>query len=154
MADLSFGDQIKNWRNKTEQRIELVFQESIQDLAKEANEPRAEGGNMPVITGFLRNSLAAAINSIPTGESTPPEGFISADWNPTEIVVVVNQAKIGDRVTLGYTANYAPYMEARYSFVRLAAQNWPQIVKRVTRRVDRRIAKANLRAKANELFGE
>lgn len=137
---LSFADQIKNWRNKTALRMELVFQESIQELGREANEPRAKGGNMPVDTGFLINSLSAAINSIPRGQSSAPDGYRNTDWDSLSFVLAVNNAKIGDRVVIGYTANYAPYMEARYGFMRLAAQNWPQIVKKVTQRVDRRIA--------------
>ena len=136
---LSFGDQIKNWRNKTEQRMELVFQESVQEVAKTANKPRAKGGYMPVDTGFLINSLTAAINSIPSGRGKQPDGYNQQAWDATPVLLVVNKAKIGDRVTLGWTANYAIYMEARYGFMRLAAQQWPQIVKRVTRRVDKRI---------------
>lgn len=137
---LSFGDQIKNWRNKTSLRMQLVFQESIQDLGKEANESRYKGGNMPVVTGFLTNSLSAALNAVPTGLSEPPPNYSQLNWDNTNFLLVVNQAEIGDRVTIGYTANYAPYMEARYGFLRLAAQNWPQIVKRVTKRVDARVA--------------
>lgn len=138
---LSFGDQIRNWKNKTDTRVQLVFQESVQELGREANEPRAKGGNMPVDTGFLINSLTAAINSIPSGPSENVGGFNQQEWDATAFLLVVNGAEIGDRVTIGYTANYAPYMEARYGFLRLAAQNWPQIVKKVTKRVDQRIAR-------------
>lgn len=141
LPGLSFGEQMKNWRNKTALRMELVFQESVQEIGREANEPRAKGGNMPVDTGFLINSLTSAINSVPSGPSVAPEGYRSTDWDATSFILTVNNAKIGDRVVIGYTANYAQYMEARYGFLRLAAQNWPQIVKRVTSRVDQRLAR-------------
>ena len=137
---LSFSEQIKNWRNKTTQRMELVFQESIQELGKQANKQRSRGGNMPVDTSFLMNSLTAAINDAPKGQGTAPAGYAGKRWDNTDFLLVTNRAKIGDRVTIGYTANYAIYMEARYKFLRLAAQDWPQIVKRVTRRVDKRVS--------------
>lgn len=152
---LSFGDQIKNWRNKTEQRMELVFQESIQELAKEINTPREKGGNMPVDTGFLINSITAAINSRPVGPSKKPKGYSQPVWDSAPFLLVVNSAKIGDKVTVGWTAEYAQRMEFGFTgqdslgrnynqkgfgFVRLAVQNWPQIVKKVTRRVDKRIS--------------
>ena len=138
---LSFAKQMSNWKNKTALRMELVFQESVQELAKEANTPRAKGGNIPVDTGFLINSLTAAVNSVPRGASKAPDGFAATDWDATPLIIAVNNAKIGDRVTIGYTANYAQYMEARYAFLRLAAQNWPGIVTKVTKRVDARTAK-------------
>ena len=137
---LSFSEQIKNWRNKTTQRMELVFQESIQELGKQANKPWFKGGNNRLDTGFMINSLAAAINEVPRGPSERPIGYSQKQWDNTAFLLVVNRAKIGDRVTIGYTANYAIYMEARYKFLRLAAQDWPQIVKRVTRRVDKRVS--------------
>ena len=137
---LSFSEQIKNWRNKTTQRMELVFQESIQELGKQANKQRSRGGNMPVDTSFLMNSLTAAINKVPSGQGEAPVGYAGETWDNTEFLLVTNRAKIGDRVTIGYVANYAIYMEARYKFLRLAAQDWPQIVKRVTRRVDKRVS--------------
>ena len=137
---LSFGAQMRNWRNKTEQRMELVFQESIQELGDEANTLDDKGGNMPFDTGFLVNSLVAAINSEPVGESSPTNA-LQSKWDNTAFILAVNKAKIGDRVTIGWTANYAIYMEARFGYMRLAAQNWPQIVKKVTRRVDKRLAR-------------
>lgn len=137
---LSFSEQIKGWRNKTSLRMQLVFQESVQELVLQANEPRAKGGNMPIRTGFLVNSTSAAINSVPTGQSVAPDNYSQSSWDMTDFLLVVNAAEIGDRVTVGYTANYAQYMEARYAFLRLAAQNWPQIVKGVVKSTDERIA--------------
>ena len=136
---LSFSKQVKNWQNATELRIELAFQESIQDLAREANTPRDKGGNVPVDTGFLINSLAAELNSIPVGPSEPPENYMNQQWDATPVLLVVNNAKIGDSVTLGYTANYAQKMELKYAFLRLAAQNWPQIVANVVKKIDKRV---------------
>ena len=146
---LSFGAQMRNWRNKTEQRMELVFQESIQELGKEANTLDDKGGNMPFDTGFLVNSLVAAINSEPVGESEP-SGIIQSKWDNTAFILAVNKAKIGDRVTIGWTANYAIYMEARFGYMRLAAQNWPQIVKKVTRRVDARVYRQQAKLRSTE----
>ena len=138
---LSFTKQVQNWKNATELRVTLVFQESVQDLAAEANTPRDKGGNMPVQTGFLINSLGAELNAIPVGQSSPPENYNNQQWNSAPVLLAINSAKLGDSITLGYTANYAQKMEMKYAFLRLAAQNWNQIVKNVVRKMDKRISR-------------
>ena len=49
------------------------------------------------------------------------------------------RAAAGTFAENGSIAAYAPYMEARYGFVRLAAQNWQQIVSRNAREARRRV---------------
>ncbi len=80
------------------------------------------GGKMPVDTGFLRGSLAASKTGMPAGGAGPPE-------------LVLLTTKLGDSIFMGWTANYAIFMEARYGFQRSAAQNWNYIVTSVTAEV-------------------
>jgi len=119
---MSFTEQLDEWSKKTTQRIEAVAKNACQELVAEVQTPREAGGNMPVDTGFLVNSGMAALNAIPSGTASP------ANQNAT--VLVINQLKAGDRFVFGWVANYAQYMEARYAFMRLAAQNWGNIVDR------------------------
>jgi hypothetical protein len=46
---------------------------------------------------------------------------------------------VGETIYATYAANYAPIMESRYGFVRLAAQNWRAIVDRNVRAVESRV---------------
>ena len=125
-----FSETVSKWVQRVELAQEAVVKEAAQELAEDVVSPRAKGGNMPVDTGFLRNSIAAAVNSIPSGESS--DVF---DMQP--VILAINKVKAGDRLVIGFTANYARYMEAKYFFVRHSAQNWPKFVTNATRKVAR-----------------
>lgn len=120
-----FDKQVKDWAAKTEKATLAVFRESAQRLAQQANVPRAQGGNMPVDTGYLRNSQGASLQGMPSTGAQPP-------------ALVLLSTKLGDSIYMGWTANYAIYMEARYGFARLAAQNWDFIVDKAVAEVKRR----------------
>lgn len=121
----SFSNQVKAFADKAKRRQTAIFRESAQRLATEAGVPRAQGGNMPVDTGYLRGSMAASPTGMPALGALPP-------------AVVLLSLQAGDTIFMGWTANYAIYMEARYGFARLAAQNWTFIVDKVTKEVKAR----------------
>jgi len=123
---------IDQWVRKTEARLDAVWKTAAQDIAREVQTPRAKGGKMPVDTGYLRNSFAADVNSTPAGNGNSP-------YSAGPISIVINRAKIGDRVVFGWNAQYSIYMEARYSFLRSAAQNWQQIVDKSAQKVRARV---------------
>lgn len=133
----SFSDTISKWTARQELAMESVAKEAAQGLSEEVTKPRAKGGRMPVDTGFLRNSFAAAVNSIPRGEAAGSDGFSKTDFDMQPIVLTINKLKAGDRLVLGFTANYARAMEFRYFFVRSAAQNWPIHIEKATKKVAR-----------------
>jgi len=123
---------INQWVAQSQARLEAVWKTAAQDIAREVQTPRAKGGRMPVDTGFLRNSFAADINKTPSGNGETP-------YTSGPISIVINRAKIGDRVVFGFAAQYSIYMEARYSFLRSAAQNWQQIVDKAAQKVKTRV---------------
>lgn len=128
----SFSDTISKWTQRMNVAMEAVAKEAAQELAEEVSKPIAKGGRIPVDTGFLRNSMAAALNSIPSGESS--DVF---DMQP--VTLAINKLKAGDRLVLGFTANYARAMEYRYYFVRSAAMNWPLHVDKSIKKVAKAI---------------
>lgn len=77
---------------------------------------------MPVDTGFLRNSLAVAVNAEPTAATGP------------EVAARIAGFELGDTISARWTAHYAVHVEygARgrpgRAFVRQAAQKWPAFV--------------------------
>jgi len=123
---------INQWVAQSRARLEAVWKTAAQDIAREIQTPRAKNGRMPVDTSFLRNSFAADINAAPSGDG-------NSSYSAGPISIVINRAKIGDRVVFGWGANYAIYMEARYSFLRSAAQNWQQIVDKAAQKVKTRV---------------
>jgi hypothetical protein len=130
---------LNQWFQKTEARMEAVFKTAAQDMVQQVTETKAKGGNFPVDTGFARNSILAAINSIPSGRSKQPKGYLNADLDLQPTVLVINRAKIGDRIVVGIVAEYAIYIEARDAPVRKAAQRWPATVKNAAAKVRREV---------------
>jgi len=128
-----FEAQIDKWVNQTSKDLELIFKQSAQEVFSKAQTPVAQGGNMPVDTGFLRNSFVAGLNG-----STSLKG-------PDAYVAAIAGAKLGDVVFGGWTAKYAARIEFGFSgqdslgrtynqdgrgFARKAAMEWQQIVQR------------------------
>jgi len=139
MASTSFEQQVLAWQRKAEAAMTATLKEAAQELTEQANASRFKGGNTPIDTGFLRNSFNGAVNSIPSGRGTAPKGYKNTDFDAGPALLAINSVKIGDRLVLGWTANYAIYMEARYSFMRRAAQNWDTIAAQSARKVRRAI---------------
>lgn len=139
MASTSFEQQVLAWQRKAEAAMTATLKEAAQELTRQANESRFKTGNTPIDTGFLRNSFNGAVNSIPTGQSTAPTGYKNTDFDAGPALLAINKVKVGDRLVLGWTAQYAIYMEARYSFMRRAAQNWDIIAAQAARKVRRSI---------------
>ena len=123
---------IDQWVAKSQARLEAVWKTAAQDIAREMQTPRAKNGRMPVDTSYLRNSFSADINATPSGNGETP-------YTSGPISIVINRAKIGDRVVFGWSAQYAIYVEARFAFLRSAAQNWQQIVDKSAQKVRARV---------------
>jgi len=123
---------IDQWVAKSQARLEAVWKTAAQDIAREMQTPRAKNGRMPVDTSYLRNSFSADINATPSGNGETP-------YTSGPISIVINRAKIGDRVVFGWSAQYAIYVEARYGFLRSATQNWQQIVDKAAQKVKTRV---------------
>lgn len=128
-----FAAQLDKWANQTSRDLELIFKESAQELFSKAQTPVAQGGNMPVDTGFLRNSFVSGLNG--STSLTGPDAYVAA----------IAGAKLGDVVFGGWTAKYAARIEFGFSgqdslgrtynqdgrgFARKAAMEWQQIVQR------------------------
>lgn len=140
-----FMAEIDAWSRQTEQRMTAVFRQSAQTVAETVKMTRDRGGHMRVKTGFLRASLMAStsqmpgINPMAEPAENAPDNSYAEDGNVT---LVIAGADPGETVYLGFTANYARPREYQDGFVRLTAQQWPQIVeasaKLIKSRVDAR----------------
>lgn len=112
--------------------VEAVVRQSAQDVLEDASRPVAQGGNMPVDTGFLRNSLVVGLNVEPTGPGEKPEGYSNTGAPAVELAIA--GFDLGDTISARWTANYAKHVEygargrAGRAFVRQAAQKWAAFV--------------------------
>lgn len=146
---LSFGAQVAEWAQAVEGAMEVIFRESVQELAEEMDlllvqtvydQPQSESYKR---TGFLRASLVASETAMPQLVRENPGVPVPADLG--DVMLVINGTDLGDTVYLGYTANYAAYVhysangERGRPWVTMAAQRWPTIVDRVSARVKARL---------------
>jgi hypothetical protein len=94
-------------------------------------------GRLPVDTGFLRASLLASTNAMPTlREDAKPEEGKTYSFTDDQIALVISGAELGQTIYAGYTAAYARRVHYEGSqWVVLAAQNWGQHVDRATQKV-------------------
>lgn len=141
MPKSDFASQVKAFTEKAKARQEAIFKTSAARVLERASVPKAQGGKMPVDTGFLVNSSRASLEGVPTAESLdPPLAFA--------------KMKVGDTVTVGWTAAYAlrmehgfvgkdklgrKYAQAGNGFLRSEVQNWIFIVNEVTAEVKTQI---------------
>lgn len=135
------GQQVKAWTDKSKRRQEAIFRTSAQRVMEIASTPKAQGGRMPVDTGFLRNSRAASTTGLPGSGGPPPE-------------LIFATLQVGQTVWAGWTAKYARrleygfygadslgrvYSQAGNAYLRTAVQQWPQIVAAATSEARARI---------------
>ena len=120
----TFTAQVMAFTDRANEKLEAVIKQSAQEVFATAQTPKAQGGRMPVDTGFLRNSLIAQLNGATVG------GGADA------YTLAIAGAEAGDVIFGGWTANYARHQEYGTSrmagnfYMLGAAQQWQQIVSR------------------------
>jgi len=133
----SFSATVSAWARQTEARTTAVFRDSCQRLVTEMQTPVAQGGNLPVDTGYLRNSLLGSTSSVPSMRE-------NATSTPDQVVLTIAGLQIGQTFHAGWTANYSRMVHygTRGSAGRLwrdlAAQRWQTIVEASARDIERR----------------
>lgn len=141
MASNSFSAQVDDFVHKSLELLEAVAKESIERFADEANTPIAKGGNLPVDSGFLRNSIVVTLHT-PTGLVAFKEGDESVGYS-ANYEATIQGMDLGDSVYGVWTANYARYVHdgvggrVGRQWVTLAGQRWQTIVNEVVSEVRR-----------------
>lgn len=145
----TFAAQAGAWAQKVDGALEAVFKEAAQELVTQMDDLLAsmvyEGPQSPhyTRTGFLRASLVASTSAMPTLHRENPGAPVPADLG--DVVLVINDAELGDTLYLGYTANYAAYVHFGANgatprpWVNLVAQRWQEIVARNAAKVRQRL---------------
>lgn len=124
----TFSAQVDKWVKSSAERAEAVVKTAAQDLYNESRVTTAKGGNMPVDTGYLRNSAMASVDSFPqVGDEVQVQD--------NEVITTIAGMKVGEKLMIGFTANYAPHMENRFGFVRLTAMRWQEFVNSAIRKL-------------------
>jgi len=125
-----FVADVQAFADKNIDQMLRVAKQSIQDTVRQAQTPVAQGGDMPVKDGFLRNSLVTSVAGSDRGKGA------------NSYVLGIAQLQLGDAFQVAWTTDYAI---ARHYAVGVgqggglwrdkAAQNWSQTVKKNARLV-------------------
>lgn len=139
-----FADQAGAWARESERRMTRVFQVSVGDLASEMTRTKANGGNLPHVTGNLMRSLLLSSSAMPTVKPSD-ELFAGVDVGAAAV-----QLRLGDTAYLGFQAAYARRLNNGFvgtdaagrtfnqegnHFVERAALKWPAIVAKAVAKV-------------------
>lgn len=135
-----FSAQVDDIVAMYDKRLTAVARQSTQQLVNEANTPKAKGGKMPVVFGFLRASGQMSLTGMPSGP-TRPEKDQKYEYTDATVITSLASLKIGGSIFYGWTAVYARVQNVYNGFLDSAVQNWPRIVDGVVEEVKRRIAK-------------
>lgn len=96
MADnRKFVADVSKFADKTADQMLKVAQQSIQDTVRIAQRTVADGGDMPVDTGFLRNSLVTELRGAQVAEGGD------------SYVLGLSALQLGDPFQVAWTAEYA-----------------------------------------------
>lgn len=139
-----FGIEVGQWTRSMKDYTKAVFHESVLELISIMQTPVQQGGRMPVDTGFLRASLEVGTTPVENLSWMHPghsQGQFS--WSIAEVERTVRSAKVGDIVYMVYQSETADWLEfgtsenRAYGFQRGAVQQWPSIVRRVARSLEK-----------------
>ena len=133
-----FSNTVSTWVREAIQDCDNVLRDSTRELVEAVKKPIAGGGNMPVDTSFLMNSLAGSLSSLPQGGTL--EGGRPMTGLARELVGLASTMKLGQTLYMSFLASYAAaqnygYTSGGYSlgghhFLELGAQRWSEIVNR------------------------
>lgn len=132
---MSFKLSVDKFIEKSAVATLAVVQDAAQEMAIDANTPVAKGGRLRVDTGFLRNSIAARVGSLPQGPNLKPDGYSKPSWDSSAVTSVIMSMELGQKLYIGWSAEYAIYRENQDGFARLAAMSWPQYVAKATAKI-------------------
>lgn len=131
----SFSASVNDFIDLSKKQMEAVVRQSVQDVVDIAQKPVGKGGKMRVDTGFLRASGQMSLSGMPVGPVRPSDDATPGQYQPdaTNVIVTLGKYQLGDTIYFGWTANYAKYREVFDGFLISAVQNWPAIVVKNTK---------------------
>ena len=128
MAD-TFFEVIQNFEKKAINEVDKVFKNSVKDILEEFTT-----SNMPVRTGYLRQSHEVSTESMPLVDSksvpADSETLNQYELDNSKSIAKINAIEKPKDIYVGFTAAYAGTQEIYRAYIRLPVQNWNAIVEK------------------------
>lgn len=152
----TFSATIEQWAHEVEGAHLAIAKASIQDLIEMVKTPIAAGGNMPIDTSFLQNSLTGSNADIPSlNPAHHPDNMSPITANAGAIEALISGLEAGQVLHFGFTAIYALrqnygftgvdslgryYNQSGHFFVEHALDQWQEIVNKNAQRLSATLA--------------
>lgn len=133
-----FGRQVLGFTRKVYKARDEVFRLAFMKLVEEMQD------ECPRDTHFLMSSLEVSKERTPPMIRKNPQPNAAPgtfEWDPSEVVGIVENAKYGEKLYLGYTAEYAGVVHDGHAgnepqpWVALVSQRWREIVQEAAEEV-------------------
>lgn len=127
----TFTASLGAFRDKTKAQMQAVLSTSVQDVIEEAQKPVAQGGRMPVDTGYLRNSLVSELNGTLNGHGADSYTLTAQSMDPGDVARFGWTAKYARRQHEGFVGEDSlgrTYNQSGKHWIDGAAAQWQQIV--------------------------
>lgn len=159
-----FSRQIKDLTGKYKKRMTATMRDAVQETAAIAQKPRGDGGNMPVVTNFLRASMLGAVGTMPSGETKAAKGKDYKSESDTAgdtlgVALLHWEPSKGEVFYVGWSAAYARRIEYGFygadslgrvyemddvgvlgaGYLRSATQKWSETVDSSAKKIKKRI---------------
>ncbi len=131
-----FGNQVDQFARKAEARFRRISQISVQDTISMAQRTTGDGGRMRVDTGFLRASIQARLNRMPSGPTRGKKKTEYAIGTQVSVTLIKWDPNKSTPLFIGWTAGYARHREAQDGFLRGAVELWDQTVFKAVKKVE------------------
>ena len=134
MARYTFAT-LDQWTKKTEKRIDAVLKDATQSVVAVAQQTKAKGGRMPVITNNLRDSLQSSIAGGASGEGKSSHILVAPQMKGGDLATFTwgnSEYPYARRVNNGFTGADSlgrNYSQVGAHFVEGAVDQWPAIVR-------------------------
>ena len=113
MAGKTMTASLAGFRISSVNKMRAILKQSVHDVVNIAQTPKGHGGDMPVLDGYLINSLVSTLNdTIGSSDGKPDK---SGAGSNASVELTISEMELGDQAIFAYTAAHGPRQEFGFS---------------------------------------
>lgn len=137
----TFTASLESFRKMSVDAMETILKASTQDVIGIMLTPKARGGRMPVLDGYLINSLASSENgTFAVSKGTPDKTGADSE---ASVLMAINNMALGKTTYFAFTAGHSAIQELGGEIIQgnhyagSAAAQWEALVEKNAKEVSR-----------------